>query len=103
MKLLIQNVRGYGDSTPLAEPGIDRCRHLAARFDVARGDDHVRPVLGHALDNGAADAARRAGNYRRFPREVKERQGAVLSIALYLFCRRAYSRCGKPASEEDVQ
>jgi hypothetical protein len=39
----------------------------------------------------------------RFPDEVKERYGAVLSIALYLFCRRAYSRCGKPASEEDVQ
>jgi hypothetical protein len=39
----------------------------------------------------------------RFPGEVKERHGAVLSIALYLFCRRAYSRCGTPASEEDVQ
>jgi len=43
----------------LAEPDIDRRRLLlAARFDVARGDDHVRPVLGHPLDNGAADAAR---------------------------------------------
>jgi hypothetical protein len=42
----------------LAEPDIDRRRHLAARFDVARGDGHVRLVLGHPLDNGAADAAR---------------------------------------------
>src|SRR6516164_10455027 len=48
------------------------------------------------LDNGAADAARRAGN-SRFPGEVKERHGAALSIALYLFCSRAYSHCGKPA------
>jgi len=66
-------------------------------------DTDARPVLGHPLDNGAADAARRAGNYHRFPGEVKERHGAVLSIALYIFCGRAYSRCGNPASEEDVQ
>ena len=43
LKLLIRrNVRGYGDSTPVAEAGIDRRRHLAARFDVARGDDDAR-------------------------------------------------------------
>jgi hypothetical protein len=57
-----------------------------------REETTTRAPCGHPLDNGAADAARRAGNYHRFPGEVKERQGAVLSIALYLFCARAYSR-----------
>jgi hypothetical protein len=50
----------------LPSTGIDRQRHLAARFDVAREDD-TRPVLGHPLNNDAAYAARRADNYRRFP------------------------------------
>src|SRR6516165_4158674 len=38
------------------------------------------------------------------PRHARQgRHGAVVPIALYLFCGRAYSRCGNPASEEDVQ
>jgi hypothetical protein len=39
----------------------------------------------------------------QFDTPLVEKPGAVLSIALYLSCGRAYSRCGNPASEEDVQ
>ena len=60
--LLRRNIRGDGDRAAFAVLGLDRVGHLLARTRLARRDDDFRAVLCHPLDDGAADAARRAGD-----------------------------------------
>jgi hypothetical protein len=38
--------------------GVDRVGDFLAGLGLARGNDDLRSVLGHPLDDGAADAAR---------------------------------------------
>jgi hypothetical protein len=68
--VLAADVAGDGGGPPAARR--DGRHHLLAGFQFAAGDDHRRPTLGQALGDGAADAARRAGDQRRLPGEVEE-------------------------------
>jgi hypothetical protein len=52
--------------------GIDDVGHLVAGVLLARRDDDLGAVLGHALGDGAADAARRAGDHGHLATQVEQ-------------------------------
>ena len=60
------------DRRPLAELVVDLLGDLIADVLLARGDHHLGAVLGHPLGDGAADAARGAGDDGDFSRHIEQ-------------------------------
>jgi hypothetical protein len=72
--VLRRNIRGDGNRAAFAVLSLDRFDHLFARTRLARRYDDSRAVLRHPLDDGAADAARRAGDDGDLAGEIEKRQ-----------------------------
>ena len=75
--VLGRDIGGHRERDLLAGLVVDRLGHLVADRLLARGDHHLGAVLGHPLGDGAADAARGAGDDGDFSRHIE--QGHVLS------------------------
>src|SRR6185312_16876016 len=85
---------------PLPVFVVDLLRHGIADIGLARGDHDLRAMLGHALGDRAADAARRAGDDGDLSLHVEQAHGSLpdlLSLSLASF------RGDAPASTRNLE
>ncbi len=80
--ILGRDVGGYRERDLLAGLVVDRLRHLVADLLLARRDHHFGAMLGHPFGDGAADAARGAGDDGDFSRHIKQGHVSLSQISI---------------------